>query len=182
MHDSILATWESFYVIVGSSAAALTGLMFVVITIAIDRRPGDAASGIEAFGTPTVVHFIAAFLVSAIMSAPWHSVDGAAIAVGILGMVGILYILNTIRAARRQVFYKPVAEDWVWFIIFPLVPYATMVAAGLGLRGHSIASLFAIGAATIVLILIAVHNSWDAVTYNVIERAKEAGSQTMGGE
>ena len=72
MHDSILASWESFYVIVGSSAAALTGLMFVVITIAIERKSGEAGQAIDAFGTPTVVHFIAAFLVSAIMSAPWH--------------------------------------------------------------------------------------------------------------
>ena len=182
MHDSLLSTWESFYVIVGSSAAALTGLMFVVITIAIERKSGEAGQAIDAFGTPTVVHFIAAFLVSAIMSAPWHSVDGAAISVGILGLVGILYILNTIRAARRQSVYHPVPEDWIWFIILPLVPYSTMVAAGLGLRGHGITPLFAIGAATIVLILIAVHNSWDAVTYNVIQRAKEAGSESMGGE
>ncbi len=28
---SLLAVWESFYVIVGSSGAALTGLQFVVI-------------------------------------------------------------------------------------------------------------------------------------------------------
>jgi len=35
---SILAHWESFYVIVGSSAAALTGLMFVVITLIADSK------------------------------------------------------------------------------------------------------------------------------------------------
>src|SRR4051812_768692 len=35
MHDTnaLLAAWESFYVIVGSSAAALTGLQFVVIAL-----------------------------------------------------------------------------------------------------------------------------------------------------
>jgi hypothetical protein len=37
MH-SVLADWESFYVIVGSSAGALTGLMFVVITLVADAR------------------------------------------------------------------------------------------------------------------------------------------------
>ena len=30
---SPLASWQSFYVIIGSAAATLTGLMFVVITL-----------------------------------------------------------------------------------------------------------------------------------------------------
>lgn len=33
-----LHEWETFYVIVGSSAAALTGLMFVVIALSAERR------------------------------------------------------------------------------------------------------------------------------------------------
>ena len=32
---SLRAAWESFYVIIGSSAAALTGLQFVVIVLGI---------------------------------------------------------------------------------------------------------------------------------------------------
>ncbi len=35
---SVLSQWESFYVIVGSSAGGLTGLMFVVITLAADSH------------------------------------------------------------------------------------------------------------------------------------------------
>ena len=31
--QSVLSQWESFYVIVGSSAGGLTGLMFVVVEI-----------------------------------------------------------------------------------------------------------------------------------------------------
>jgi hypothetical protein len=35
---SPFGAWESFYVIVGSSAAALTGLQFVVITLSAQER------------------------------------------------------------------------------------------------------------------------------------------------
>src|SRR2546428_14082642 len=35
---SPLATWQNFYVIIGSAAATLTGLMFVVITLIAGRR------------------------------------------------------------------------------------------------------------------------------------------------
>src|SRR4051812_2489772 len=64
--------WESFYVIVGSSAGALIGLQFVVITLIADMplRPGDAeASG--AFTTPSVIHFAVVLFLSAVLSAPW---------------------------------------------------------------------------------------------------------------
>jgi hypothetical protein len=66
-----LAAWQNFSVIIGSAAATLTGLMFVVITLiagARDRRPSGV---LGAFATPTVVHFGAVLLVAAILSAPW---------------------------------------------------------------------------------------------------------------
>jgi hypothetical protein len=68
-----LAEWESFYVIVGSSAGALIGLQFVVMTLMAEMPlgPGTAQAG-EAFGTPNVIHFGAALLISAVMSVPWH--------------------------------------------------------------------------------------------------------------
>jgi hypothetical protein len=65
------AAWESFYVIVGSSGAALTGLQFVVIVLGAEAR---SLRGVDVgvFGTPTVVHFCAVLLISAILSVPWR--------------------------------------------------------------------------------------------------------------
>ena len=68
---SALAHWESFYVIVGSSAGALTGLMFVVITLIADSKQPRTLTEINAFATPAVVHFSAVLLISAVLSAPW---------------------------------------------------------------------------------------------------------------
>src|SRR5689334_16545216 len=60
-----LAGWDSFYVIIGSSAAALTGLMFVVIAVSGEVAPAqDTVAGIRAFSTPTVVHFGAVLLLA----------------------------------------------------------------------------------------------------------------------
>ncbi len=67
---SALAAWESFYVIIGSSAAALTGLQFVVIVLGAEARTVRGPETVNAFGTPTIVHLCAALLVSAILSVP----------------------------------------------------------------------------------------------------------------
>ena len=51
-----LTEWETFYVIVGSSAAALTGLQFVVIALGAEARVLGGEPAMKAFGTPTVVY------------------------------------------------------------------------------------------------------------------------------
>ena len=105
--------WESFYVIVGSSGAALTGLQFVVIALVADARERSTnietnTDTIDAFGTPNVVHFSAVLLIAAILSAPWRSLASAAAAVGACRCVGLVYAVIVIRRARLQTGYKPV--------------------------------------------------------------------------
>lgn len=88
---SPLVAWESFYVIVGSSGAALTGLQFVVIALIAESRSLTTARQIDSFGTPTIVHFCAVLLVSAILSAPWHALSRVSLALGAVGLTGVVY-------------------------------------------------------------------------------------------
>ena len=46
-----LTEWESFYVILGSSAAALTGLMFVVIALGSEARAIRDSTALSAFAS-----------------------------------------------------------------------------------------------------------------------------------
>ena len=68
-----MAPWQAFYVMLGSSAAALIGLQFVVVALVGNTRKLATAATIHAFGTPTVAHLGGALIISAIMSAPWPS-------------------------------------------------------------------------------------------------------------
>src|SRR6266702_4714225 len=90
---SPLTSWQSFYVIIGSSAAALTGLMFVVVTLIAGVRVRSSSGTIAAFGTPTVVHFCLALLVAAILSAPWQVLWIAGLLLGLCGLGGVAYIV-----------------------------------------------------------------------------------------
>jgi hypothetical protein len=174
-----LTEWETFYVIVGSSAAALTGLMFVVITLIADLEAQRSSGTLAAFGTPTVVHFCAALIVSATLSAPWHSVTKVAVALGICGGWGVAYTLIVVRRARRQSTYKPVFEDWLWHTALPLAAYAALFIAAVVLPRDAERSLFVVAGAVLSLVLIGIHNSWDTVTYLALsqqDRQDKAGS------
>lgn len=166
---SLLAIWQNFYVIIGSAAAALTGLMFVVVTLIAGARARRSSESLAAFGTPTVVHFCAALLVAAILSAPWQALWTAALLLGLSGLGGVIYIIIVVRRARHQTDYQPVLEDWLWHTIFPLASYAALVIAAIVLPGDPEPTLFVIGAATVLLLFIGIHNAWDTVTYLAIE-------------
>jgi len=162
---SPLVAWESFYVIVGSSGAALTGLQFVVIALIAEVWDRPSIRQIDAFGTPTIVHFCAVLLVSAILSAPWHGLSQVSLVLGICGLVGVVYEVIVVRRARRQTGYRPVFEDWLWHAVLPLIAYALLLGSAIALRSYSHRVLFVIAATALLLLFIGIHNAWDTVTY-----------------
>jgi hypothetical protein len=177
MQESVrtpLAAWESFYVIVGSSAAALTGLQFVVMALVAEARTRSTTSEIDAFGTPTVVHFCAVLLVSAILSAPWHDVANAGLALGACGLGGVVYAALVIRRARRQAGYRLVLEDWIWHAALPSLAYAGILVASVMVVRHAETALFVIAAMALLLLFIGIHNAWDTVTYITVDRLRGA--------
>ena len=50
-----LRDWQNFYMLSGTAAATLTGLMFVVISLSPNMTDPDAEANVRAFVTPTVV-------------------------------------------------------------------------------------------------------------------------------
>lgn len=162
---SQLADWANFYVIVGSSAGALTGLQFVVIALIADAEATRSMAEIRAFGTPTIVHFCVALLISAIASAPWHAVSQAGFCLAICGAAGVAYSLKVISHARRQTGYTPDAEDWFWYAVLPVVVYAVLLAGAILLVWRPAGALFVVAAAAVVLMFNGIHNAWDTVTF-----------------
>ena len=166
---SQLAAWQTFFFLIGSSAAALTGLQFVVIALIADSRRKATAGEIQAFGTPTIVHFSAVLLLSAMISAPWHNLSRLALVVGLYGGGGFLYTLITFLRARRLKSYRLVFEDWLWHVGLPLVSYAVALAAAFSIRDYAHRSLFMVGFAALMMLFIGIHNAWDSVTYITIQ-------------
>jgi len=72
---SALAPLANFYVIMGSSAEALTGLQFVVVALIAQSGGTTSKREIRGFGRPTEIHFCAALVISAVMNIPWLAVS-----------------------------------------------------------------------------------------------------------
>jgi hypothetical protein len=105
MQESVVAPlvpWANFYVIVGSSAGALTGLTFVVITLVVQMRQRANGLGFAAFTTPTIVHFGTVLVATALLSVPWPALSPLALLLGLGGVAGVLYTCIVLRRQRRM--------------------------------------------------------------------------------
>lgn len=166
--------WENFYVIVGSSAAALTGLMFVVITLTSEMRTGqeDGGSAMDAFASPTVLHFCFVLLVAAIVSTPRHTLTSLALCLFIPGLAGLIYTILVVARMRRQKSYAPVMEDWIWHCILPIASYASITISTVVFWYRPDLMLYVVGACALMLLYVGIHNAWDAATWMAINARK----------
>jgi len=162
-----LTGWETFYVITGSSAAALIGLQFVVIALTADRRrtaDGDDQA-VRAFGSPTVIHFGVVLFLAAIMTIPRETVFMLHVCVVGAAAFGLYFVLRAFQYARRQTTYKPVAEDWIWHVILPAIAYLHLLFTGFAIAHSADSALYGIAATVLLLLYIGIHNAWDSAVY-----------------
>ncbi len=173
---SQLIQWNSFYVIVGSSAGALIGLQFVVLALIanlpIARGAGQAGA---AFSTPNVIHFGIVLLLAAVASAPWRGIAAVAALWGLMGLSGLVYAALVARRLRVQTVYQPVFEDWLFHVLLPFAGYAMLAGAAGAAYSHTRAALFVVGAAVLLLLFIGIHNAWGIVTYHVFVKKPSSG-------
>jgi hypothetical protein len=174
-----LAMWDSFYVIIGSAAGALIGLQFVVMTLLAEAPTMRAAEAGAGFGTPTVVHFSAVLLLSALLRAPWQTIAPAAVLCGIMGVGGVVYAAVVVQHVRRQTVYAPDFEDWMFFVVLPTVAYAILALSAFATQFRPAEALFGIGGAALLLLFAGIHNAWDSVAYHVfVTRAESRAEKT----
>jgi hypothetical protein len=170
---SEFAAWNSFYVIVGSAAGALIGLQFVVVALIADRPALRTPEAGAAFATPSVVHFGVVLLLSAVVSVPWHEIGTVSVVWGFVGLSGIVYAVVVARRLRVQTVYQPVCEDWSFHVLLPFAAYAMLAGAAYVAHAHARPALFIVGAATLLLLFVGIHNAWDAATYHVFVNRRE---------
>jgi hypothetical protein len=133
---SLLSDWQNFYMLVGTAAATLTGLMFVVTTLiaGIDAHLSTLNAAVSAFNTPTVVQFGAVLLLAGILSAPWQTLSSLSLLLGLVGLGLVFYSILVARRMWRVPHYQSTLEDWLWYMAFPLLAHLLLMVAAFVLR------------------------------------------------
>jgi hypothetical protein len=176
--------WDNFYVIVGSSAAGLTGLTFVVIALASDAHV-VRLSALRTFITPVVMHFGSTLWIAALLSIPGQTAITLSACITVSGAVLSAYGgSTTYRMYRGRREYQPVLEDWLWNAVLPSLCYLALLVAGVWALRQPAPALYIVGVVALTLLFIGIHNAWDLAVWITVERpaiqAKQNDSPTSG--
>ena len=160
MTGSLLAEWENFYVITGSSSAGLIGLPFVVIALAAEGQQ-VSLKGLRAYVSPTIVHFGAVLALAAYLSMPHQGILSLSVGFGAGGAAGLGYIASIAASIGRiSAKYIPVREDWIWNVILPTMVYGMLFAMAILIWRRPEASMYGVAAVSVLLMFIGIHNAW----------------------
>jgi hypothetical protein len=159
--------WENFFLIVGSSAGALIGLMFVVVTLTAGRDRDQTEHGKRLYTSPIVWHLAVILLLSGAAVAPTTGTKFFGALTGSVALVGVLLgIRSAVGIARGQLTSPEnnMFDTW-WYGIVPAFVYIGLGAAAVAVLSDAPSSASAVAVGLMTLLLVSIHAEWDLVTF-----------------
>ncbi len=160
-----LQAWHDFFILTGTCAATLLGLVFVAASIAAtipNEKLGDMSTR-GLWVLPIVYAFVRVLVVSALGLIPGQAATQFGTELGALALFDLVRMVWVTRGMidHHNSKERLTAADWGWYVAYPAV--ASTVLAGVG-------GLLGMGAAIPPLMLaggllghliVGVHNSWE---------------------
>jgi len=170
--------WSDYFFMLGSSAAALIGLMFVVVTLTAGRNRKEVQGGKTLYTSPVVWHLAIVVVVSGATMAPtvgprFFGVCGAAIAA--LGI--FIGLRSAIGIGTRKFSGADSGFDMWWYGLVPAAVYVGLAAGSVGVFTGQPWAASAVAAALMALLLVSIHAEWDLVTF-LAPRAGQTGDSS----
>lgn len=176
----MFADWDNYYLMLGPSAAALIGLMFVVTTLTAGRDREQVERGKHLYTSPIVWHLAVVMVLSGAASAPTVSARWFAAVSGGLSVLGIAMGIRSAVGISRS----PTTGDWDhtfdvwWYGIVPALVYAGLGAASALLFLGDRWGPSAIAGALMGLLLVSIHGEWDLVTFLAPDAKPEVSGES----
>src|SRR3569623_2646438 len=169
--------WSDCYLLIGAAAAALIGLLFVVTTLTAGRERSEVQSGMRLYTSPIVFHLALVRVLSGAGMAPALSPRGFAILCALGGAVGAVAGIRIAIGIRRTDHAD--AGGWfdvAWYGIVPALLYALLLGFGAALAAGCEWGVPGVAASLLGLLLVAIHNAWDLVTWLAPKADGEGGA------
>jgi len=174
----MLHGWDNFFIMAGTSAATLIGLLFVAITLRADLSTPRGVEATHAFLTPTLVHFGGVLFGCLAVLGPWPSAWPVGIILGLYGLTALIYQFRVILVQRRIVgtlardIISPDWLDWTLFSVAPVFSSASLIAGAVGLIAGKSFAPYAIAGAITLLLFAGIYGAWDLTLWIARNRDK----------
>lgn len=160
--------WSEFYLLAGSAAAVLIGLVFVVVSLMQDRSRSSVLRGSKLYMGPVVLHMSFVLVLSAASLVPNVGDRQFAIVAWIVALWGLARGIYSIVGLFRLWTPGSTEVHWsdIWYYGFaPSLLYAAMGIVALGLWNGSAWGPDGVAAVITGLILLSIRDEYDLVTW-----------------
>ena len=172
--------WSEFFFMLGSSAAALIGLMFVVVSLTAGRDPREVEGGKRLYTSPVVWHLAIVLVVSGATIAPTMGPRFFGSSAGAIACLGIwIGLRSAIGIRRRRYTGDDSTFDMWWYGLIPAAVYVGLGAAAFGIFKERTWGASAVAAALMALLLVSIHAEWDLVTFLAPRSGSPGGSSSF---
>ena len=156
----VLKEWHDFYVLVGTAAATLLGLLFVAVSLGAGYLTEKHQLGTRTFMSPVVVHFTSVFFLSAVALFPWHQSKFPAALIGATALVGaVISTYITIQVVRTDM--TNYIQDYLAYGLLPGIAYLVLLVAAVSIYLEKDLGLDALAGALLLLTIANIRNAWD---------------------
>ena len=174
--------WDEFYLLAGSAAAVLIGLIFVVVTLMQDRPRSSVLTGSKLYMGPVVLQVSFVLVLSAAALVPQIDARSFALVTAIVAAWGFVRGLWSAVGIWR---IEGGEVHWTdkWF--YGVIPTALFLALAVSAWGVSTTQPWgteAVAAVITGLLLVSIRNEWDLVTWLAPRPDDDAPDMHLGGQ
>jgi hypothetical protein len=150
--------WHDVFVVLGTTAAALVGLVFVAVSVGVTVK--QPRKGLAELTGQTVINFTLALVACLIALSPVDlRISGAVLlALATLGLGSALWFWWQMHLIDG---YEPVKTDWLFYGLLPVVDYVLLSIAAASLIAVAGSAIDILAAVLALLIVLCIRNSYD---------------------
>lgn len=158
--------WGEFYLLAGSAAAVLIGLIFVVVTLMQDRPRSSVLNGSKLYMGPVVLHVTFVLVLSAAALIPRISPTEFAIVSGAVSIWGLARGMTSTQGIRALTGEdKPHWTDMWFYGVIPTSLYVLLAVVSFAAWQRLPCAAQGVAAVITAFLLITIRNEWDLVTW-----------------
>ncbi|HEY2707631.1 MAG TPA: hypothetical protein VGI95_06215 [Caulobacteraceae bacterium] len=159
--------WSDYFVLLGTAAAGLIGLLFVVVTLTGNFERSRALKAAGIYMTPIAVHFGAVLSISATTLVPHLTPPQNGILIVVLALIGLAAATRTCLGIVD--FHKgvdpPHWSDFWGYGAAPALAYLLLCGVAAAIWAQTAWAVYALALLLLVLLLVAIRNAWDLITW-----------------
>ncbi len=178
----ILHDWQNFYILTGTAAATLIGLLFVAISIGGYIPEKEARAYTRTFVEPTLINYAQVLFFSCLAIMPLQNALIFRIAIAILGVINVFFAFKVLWRVR-VVHHNDGEIDrdhWLWHVVLPGIAGLLFLGGAFGLFYDQQLALLIAACAELFCIAIGLHNTWTLMIWlTVHSRVQSVASENV---